>query len=405
MKRWQVFGAVMAGVFALLTVRAFAASHPKKADAASERPKPGHVFIIVLENEGYDVTFGAKSPAAYLKMLARQGALLPNYYGIGHYSLDNYIAMVSGQAPNPVTQADCQSFVNFTAAGTTKDGQAIGSGCVYPTGIATIANQLEDKRLTWKAYMEDMGNDPSRESATCGHPDIGQPDGTQKAASGDQYASRHDPFVYFHSIIDLPGCAAHVVNLSALAGDLADETTTPNYIFITPNLCHDGHDGGEGGKKCVDGQPGGLISADAFLADTVPQILGSPAFKHDGLLIVTFDEADSEGGDASACCREPRGPNIKPGAMVVFDNPPPTPPDQIPDKGPGISGPGGGRVGAVLVSPFIKPGTVSKNPYNHYALLRSVEDFFARDHLGYAGQKGLKSFGKDVFTLSTGPQR
>jgi hypothetical protein len=196
-----------------------------------------------------------------------------------------------------------------------------------------------------------------------------------------------------------------VVNLSALADDLADETTTPNYIFITPNLCHDGHDGGEGGKKCVDGQPGGLISADAFLADTVPQILGSPAFKHDGLLIVTFDEADSEGGDASACCREPRGPNIKPGAMVVFDNPPPTPPDQIPDKGPGISGPGGGRVGAVLVSPFIKPGTVSKNPYNHYALLRSVEDFFARDHLGYAGQKGLKSFGKDVFTLSMGPQR
>lgn len=405
MRRWQMFGGVMAGVFALLTAPAFAASHPKKADAAPERPKPRHVFIIVLENEGYDVTFGAKSPAAYLKTLAQQGALLPNYYGIGHYSLDNYIALVSGQAPNPVTQADCQSYVNFTAAGTTKDGQAIGSGCVYPTGISTIANQLEDKRLTWKAYMEDMGNDPSREGASCGHPDIGQPDGTQKAVSGDQYASRHDPFVYFHSIIDLPTCAAHVVNLSALAGDLADEMTTPNYLFITPNLCHDGHDGGTADKKCADGQPGGLISADAFLAETVPQILGSPAFKHDGLLIVTFDEADSEGGDASACCREPRGPNIKPGAMVVFDNPPPAPPDQIPDKGPGISGPGGGRVGAVLVSPFIRPGTVSKAAYNHYALLRSIEDFFALTHLGYAGQKGLESFGKDVFTLPTGPER
>ncbi len=402
MKRWQIFGRMMAVAFALLSIPAFPASHPKKSEAASGGPKPGHVFIIVLENEGYDVTFGAKSPAAYLKMLAQQGALLPNYYGIGHYSLDNYIAMVSGQAPNPVTQADCQSFVNFTAAGTTKDGQAIGSGCVYPTAIATIANQLEDKQLTWKAYMEDMGNDPSRESATCGHPDVGQPDGTQKAAGGDQYASRHDPFVYFHSIIDLPTCAAHVVNLAALAGDMADETTTPDYVFITPNLCHDGHDGGEGGKKCVDGQPGGLISADAFLKETVPQILGSPAFKHDGLLIVTFDEADSEGGDASACCREPRGPNIKPGAMVVFDNPPPTPPDQIPDKGPGISGPGGGRVGAVLVSPFIKPGTVSKTAYNHYALLRSIEDFFALDHLGYARQKGLKSFGMDIFA---GPAR
>ena len=111
MKRWRIFGRVAAVMFALLSVPAFAASHPKKADAVSGGPKPRHVFIIVLENEGYDVTFGAKSPAAYLKALAQQGALLPNYYGIGHYSLDNYIALVSGQAPNPVTQADCQSFV------------------------------------------------------------------------------------------------------------------------------------------------------------------------------------------------------------------------------------------------------------------------------------------------------
>lgn len=368
------------------------------AAAAQALPRPGHVFIIVLENEGYRVTFAATSPATYLKMLARQGALLPNYYGIGHYSLDNYLAMVSGQAPNPITQADCQSFVEFAATGTTKDGQAIGTGCIYPSSVSTIVNQLEAKGLTWKGYMEDMGNDPGRESATCAHPDIGKPDGTQKAVAGDQYASRHDPFVYFHSIIDLPTCAAHVVNLSALATDLGDAATTPNYAFITPNLCHDGHDGG-GTKTCVDGQPGGLVSADKFLADTVPGILASPAFKHDGLLIVTFDESDSEGRDASRCCREPRGPNIKPGAMLVF-----SPTDTIPDKGPGVTGPGGGRIGAVLVSPLIKPGTVSKTPYNHYALLKSIEDFFDLDHLGYAGQKGLKTFGRDIFNAN-GPQQ
>ena len=401
MKSSQILGCVVAGVLALLAVPAFSASYLTKSSSASAGPKPGHVFIIVLENEGYDVTFGAKSPAAYLRMLARQGALLPNYFGIGHYSLDNYIAMVSGQAPNPVTQADCQSFVNFAATGTTKDGQAIGMGCVYPSSVSTIVNQLEAKGLTWKGYMEDMGNDPSRESATCGHPVIDQPDKTQKAVAGDQYASRHDPFVYFHSIIDTPTCAAHVVNLSALASDLQDEATTPNYVFITPNLCNDGHDGG-GKRKCVDGQPGGLVSADKFLQETVPKILDSPAYQRDGLLIITFDEADFEGGDASACCHEPRGPNIGPGAMVVFDNPPPKPPDKTPDKGPGITGPGGGRVGAVLVSPFIKPGTVSKTAYNHYSLLRSIEDFFELEHLGYAGRKGLKSFGKDVFTGSKG---
>jgi len=354
--------------------------------SADAKPKPAHVFIVVLENESYATTFSAKSPAVYLKKLAHKGALLPNYHGIGHYSLDNYLAMVSGQAPNPVTQSDCQSFINFDATGTDAHGQAIGTGCVYPRSVSTIANQLEARGLTWKGYMEDMGNHPNREHRRCGHPEIGQPDGTQKASKGDQYASRHDPFVYFHSIIDRPTCAEHVVNLRHLARDLRKEETTPNYVFITPNLCHDGHDGGENGKKCVDGEPGGLISADKFLKQTVPEILASPAYKHDGLLIVTFDEADT--GDASACCHEPRPPNIEPGAMV-FENP---------DKGAGVTGPGGGRIGAVLVSRFIKPGTVSQVAYNHYSQLRSIEDFFDLPHLGYAGQKGLKSFGGDVFT-------
>jgi hypothetical protein len=72
------------------------------------------------------------------------------------------------------------------------------------------------------------------------------------------------------------------------------------------------------------------------------------------------------------------------------------------DKGPGIFGPGGGQIGAVLVSRFIKPGTVSNIPYNHYSLLRSIEDFFDLGHLGYAGQNGLKTFGSDVFTRPNG---
>ncbi len=380
----------------LLLVSALAA--PITGAAAQGAPKPGHVFIIVLENEGYDVTFAANSPAAYLKALAQQGALLPNYYGIGHYSLGNYIAMVSGQAPNPDTQADCQSFVDFVSTGTTPDGQAIGTGCVYPVNVSTIVNQLEARQLTWKGYMEDMGDDPSRESATCGHPALGQADPTQKAAVDDQYATRHNPFVYFHSIIDLPTCAAHVVNLRALTADLQAVQTTPNYAFITPNLCHDGHDGGGDNRTCVDGEPGGLVSADKFLEDIVPKILASPAYRQDGLLIVTFDEADSKSRDASACCDEQPGPNIGPGAKIVFANPPPQPADEIPDQGPGISGPGGGRIGAVLVSPLIKPGTVSSTDYNHYSLLRSIEDMFGLDHLGYAGQAGLKGFGSDIFT-------
>jgi phosphatidylinositol-3-phosphatase len=376
----------------------------------SPTPRVGHVFILLLENEGYQVSFGPASPAHYLNQLKRRGALVSNYYGISHFSLGNYIALISGQAPNPATISDCEQFTEFVASGTTPDGQAIGSGCVYPANVATVTNQLEARGLSWRAYMEDMGNDPQRESASCGHPPIGAADNTQAAQIGDQYATRHDPFVYFHSVIDSPSCAQHVRNLRALDADLKSIAATPNYVFITPNLCHDGHDGGPA-SRCVDGEPGGLVSADRFLRSVVPHILASAAFRLDGLLIITFDEADIEydydaatktlkvrGGDASACCNEQPGPNI---------------PAYQPDaggvrgaiNGPGLNGAGGGRIGAVMLSPFIKPGTLSQLPYNHYSLLKSVEDRFGLDHLGFAGQPGLNGFGPDIFTQPQGRSR
>ncbi|MHB1271992.1 MAG: alkaline phosphatase family protein [Rhodanobacter sp.] len=333
-----------------------------------------HVFVIVLENEPYQVTFGAQSLAPYLAHeLPRQGALLPNYHGIGHYSLDNYIAMISGQAPNAATQDDCKVFSDFSrrAPGLDANGQALGEGCVYPADVRTLADQLDAAGLGWKGYMEDMGADPTRETATCGHVAIGAQDVTNHASVKDQYADKHDPFVYFHSIIDDPArCARHVVNLDHLAQDLQRVDSTPNFAFITPSLCHDGHD-----APCVNGEPGGLVSADAFLRRWVPRILASPAFRQDGLLVITFDE----GTDAQACCGEEPLPGGPP---------------------PGLQGPGGGRVGAVLLSPFIAPGTVSRTPYNHYSLLRTVEDFFGLPHLGYAGSPHLRAFGKDVFSAA-----
>jgi phosphatidylinositol-3-phosphatase len=376
-------------------------------EPARAAPAIGHVFIVMLENEGYDKTFGPGSPAKYLNHLRGEGALAGNYFATSHFSLGNYIALISGQAPNPATEYDCPQFAEFVSSGFTADGQAIGSGCVYPANVPTIASQLEARALSWRAYMEDMGNNAERESATCGHPAIGSPDHTQLAQAGDQYASRHDPFVYFHSIIDTASCPQRVVNLRQLGADLKSRAATPNYVFITPNLCHDGHDGGHG-NTCVDGEPGGLVSADRFLATLVPQIMSSPAFRRDGLLIITFDESDVEdeylaashairvtGGDATACCDEQPGPNL-PAYQADAGIP------RTSINGPGLIGPGGGRIGAVLLSPFIKPGTVSQLPYNHYALLRSVEDIFGLAHLGFAGQAGLKAFGADIFTQPNG---
>ena len=148
----------------------------------------------------------------------------------------------------------------------------------------------------------------------------------------------------------------------------------PSYAMITPDLCSDGHD-----TPCVDGRPGGLVSVDAFLREWVPRILASPGFSTNGMLVITYDE--SEGGDATACCNEPTGPNT---------------------PSPGVRGPGGGRIGALVLSPFAKPGSTSETPYNHYSLLRSIEDLYGLDHLGYAAQKGLVPFGDDVYDNASG---
>lgn len=364
-------------LFVLLVLLASAA--PAHARLPSSGPPPvGHVFVVFLENENADSTFAPDSPAPYLSQtLPSQGAFIPEYYGVTHLSLGNYTGFVSGQGSNPQTQADCQIFSEFVGGLIGPDGQALGDGCVYPTHVKTIADQLVARGMTWKGYMEDMGNDPARESGLCGHPPLNFRDNTQTATAQDQYAARHNPFIYFHSIIDDNYyCEQHDVPLTRLPADLAKARNTANFNFITPDLCNDGHD-----EPCVNGEPGGLVSADAWLREWVPRITGSPAFKRDGLLLITFDEAEAEGthADASACCNEAQFPNT-------------------PNNGGPTPGRGGGRVGAVALSPFIRPGTVSNQPYNHFSALRTVEQLFGLPLLGYAASPDPGSFGADVFS-------
>ena len=186
--------------------------------ARAATPPIRHVFVIVLENEDETSAFGPGSPAPYLaQTLPAQGAFVPGYYGTGHASLDNYIAMVSGQSPTIVTQADCPLFVDVLPGLPVADGQVLGQGCVYPAGVQTVANQLTAAGLSWTGYMEDMGNDPARDGGTtCAHPAIGAPDTSQQASATDQYAARHNPFVYFHALIDDPAqCPARDVPLTS----------------------------------------------------------------------------------------------------------------------------------------------------------------------------------------------
>ncbi|MGH8445613.1 MAG: alkaline phosphatase family protein [Solimonas sp.] len=395
------------GALAAMLIAALAACGGSDGAGSSgpQSDKIGHVFIIVMENKSYDRTFGADTDAPYLgQELPTQGALLQNYYATGHASLDNYISLISGQGPNTATQLDCPRLSDTFVPALVSDGQIRGVGCIYPTTVPSLADEFRAAGISWKGYMQDMGNDPSRYDPalavsdtrpqgprTCGHGPIGKLDNTQSATDKDQYAARHDPFVYFHSVIDdQPYCDEHVVNLDdAFANDLKSADTTPAFSFITPNLCDDGHD-----SNCANGDVGGLTGIDRFLKKWVPVITASPAFQKDGLLIIIYDESTNSASDASdsdACCGETGT------AAQVLGR-------------PGILGPGGGRVGAVLISPFIKPGTVATLPYNHYSLLRSVGDIFGVAYLGHAtdGDKADGtpcvnadqpcSFGSDIYT-------
>ena len=361
------------------------------AGTASAAPTGGlppikHVWVIELENEGYTQSFGNPSADPYLaKTLPSMGALLKQYYAIGHDSLDNYNAQVTGQAPDTQTQNDCGVWTVFKPANHIQKpfNQLVGNGCVYPKSIPTLGNQLSGAHLSWAAYLQDMGNSPARDHTTmtkqgpaCGHPVVGKADHTEGATAADQYASRHEGFMYFESVISNRAfCEAHILSFQPLLKDLSKASTTPAFSWLSPNLCMDGHD-----APCADGDPGGLTEINGFLQIWVPQILNSPAYKQGGLLLVTFDE----GSTSSACCGETSGkspshPNV---------------------AKPGINGPGGGLVGLVALSPFIKPRTVSTVKYNHYSMLRTIEDIFGLSHLGDAAMPQVKSFGSDVFTNS-----
>ena len=427
-----------------------ATSESATRTTALKPPRVGHVWTIMLENKSYEATFTGLNQNDYLwKTLPSYGELLTQYYGTGHYSLDNYISAVSGQGPAPGNQADCPQYTNVAPGFPAPDGQTYAAtGCVYPASVQTIFNQLDTKRVPWKIYAQDMGNTPSRENAyQCGIP--GDPSGAGVvdpggATAADQYVPKHNPAPWFHSLIDNPADCAKVVPLDGLAAttshaavpsivdDLASVATTPAFSWISPNNCSDAHDATCKGDNLSGGanNQGGLYAADLFLKKIIPEIMASPAFQKDGEIQVLFDEAfppykmygnsvadQSYAGDAAlgtdsannksvqgeantaqsvvACCNELPGPNTTQPGFQAFNQ---------------DTTPGGGVTGAVLISRFITPGSVSAQPYNHYSWLRTIEDNFGittggtdgEGHLGFAATDGLRPFGPDVYNNVSG---
>ena len=366
--------------------------------AGAGLPPIRHVFLIMLENKSYEQTFQQDSSSdPYLtQTLPSMGARLPYYFGTGHASADNYISLISGQPPTAATKNDCNPNGPSNEVGPSSDsyGVAQTGGCWYPANFPTVADQLVRSGFTWRGYMEGMSGNCSGASVP-----------------GGEYAEKHNPFPYFASLLNDGQCAANDVPLypasdtsqnaskSNLGMDLRSAGTTPNFSFITPNECNDGHNDCTTPSSPTDSPQqiqDELAQSDAFLKKWVPLILASPAYRKDGMLVITFDEGGVSPTALDSCCSEPA-----------------TDPDGTSPGGEGSGGvyspgPGGGQVGAVVLSRYIAANTQSNQCYNHYSLLHTLEDLFGAPYLAESAEDnsnqpgGVNSFGSDVFTSAGG---
>ena len=316
----------------IVSPMATAANTAKSATAttATVLPPIKHIWYIIMENKSFDATFSGLNNNTYLwKTLPSEGTLLTNYYGTGHYSQDNYTALVAGQAPlydqqldspmykdaagSVITDKTDPNYGQFKAAGDPYTLQ----GSVYPSSVTTIFNQLTAANVSWKAYAQDLGNADSSGAphsvTSCGAPGadptnspVANPGG---ANATDQYVAKHFPLPWFHSIIDNASTmcdSKHSANLfdpqTGLYADLKSEATTPAFSWISPNNCSDAHDAVCYGNNLSGGwidpntpapaknYTGGLYAGDLFLEHIIPEIQASAAYKDGGAIIVSFDE-------------------------------------------------------------------------------------------------------------------
>jgi hypothetical protein len=242
-----------------------------------------------------------------------------NYFGVIHPSQPNYIAATSGQ-----TGADSDSDE------------------VLP--VPNIVDQLESHAKTWKGYMQSYSLCATKFDHACGN---------------QLYERKHNPFISYADVESSASRLANLVDLSQLDADLASGTV-PNYVWISPDQCNDMHGrAGPSTDPCNFGNEQGLIATgDQFLSTWVGKIMASSAWEGNSVIFVTWDESDFTGsgpfgfGDTSGCC------------------------DSIP-------GDGGGHVLTIAISHSDHQARSSAVAYNHYSLLRTIEDGWRLGCLGF----------------------
>jgi phosphatidylinositol-3-phosphatase len=256
--------------------------------SALPRSHTSRVMVVLMENEEYSDVIGS-SQAPYITALAGRYGLMTNSFGIRHPSLPNYIALTSGST------------------------QGIASDCTdCVVSARNIVDQLEGAGISWGAYLEDL------------------PSPCFLGASSGLYVKRHNPFAYYTDIVRSRKRCERMVGFGRLHSDLRNDRL-PRYVWISPNLCNDGHD-------CPIG------TADRFLARTMPALLHE--LGPHGFLVLTWDEGDTDNG----CC--------------------------------GVAA--GGRIPTIVAGPDVRRRARSSTPIDDYGVLAGIEEAFGLGRLGGA---------------------
>ena len=322
--------------------------------------KFSHIFYIMMENHSTDQIFSNTADAPYINQLANEYAISTNYYGVTHPSLPNYLAAISGSYQG--IWDDCKAGTTSACA-----PEAFMSGAPYNGRLLTqaevnsathqphwftdqtIIDQLESHDISWKAYMESM---PTAGYTGEYYP-VDQVNGQN--VPHKLYAQKHDPFMYFSNIRNNPARMQKIVPFTQFDKDLA-LGHIPNFVWITPNQCHDMH-----GVSTADAKALGIPNCaspasgldhkviqlgDTFVHDIVTKIMNSKVWNSKSAILINWDENDY--GSYEGCCYSPTGIH-------------------------GVTLGGGDAPFMAITSRNAHHLVDSTTPYNHYTLLATIE--------------------------------
>ena len=261
---------------------------------AAQSSQAGHIFVIAMENHNLLQPNPTNSPqqilgnpaAPYLNSLMTPGnsnsvhsSFAVNYYnsGIGvHPSEPNYVWAEAGTDFGVHTDADPRA----------TNGNTFYAGALHLTAQLTAAG------ISWNNYQEDVQLSVSPTNSASG---TNGPVNPFYGTTQFNYAVKHNPMAFFTDT-----AVANVYPLSQFFADLSGHNTA-RYNWITPNQYNDAHSALSGGftynSVHYTGDQASIAQGDNFLAQIVPIIMASEAYKDNGAIIIWWDE--TENGDTT----------------------------------------------------------------------------------------------------------